>query len=124
LRSVSRRSTYAVVLDKPYDHAYELYISNEIQLEYEEKITNVFSKETAELITGAFLMLSNVKKIDVYFDLGLITADVDDNKFSNCAFAANVHFLVTDDKHFNVLKSIPFPAINVITLDDFKNLLI
>lgn len=39
------------------------------------------------------------------------------------SFAANVHFLVTDDKHFNVLKSIPFPAINIISLDTFKELL-
>jgi putative PIN family toxin of toxin-antitoxin system len=124
LRSVSRRSPYAVILDKLYDNAYELYINNDIQLEYEEKITDIFSKETAELIIGAFSLLHNVKKIDVHFHLGLITADPDDNKFSDCAFSGNVHFLVTDDKHFNALKSIPFPVINVISLEDFKKLLV
>jgi predicted nucleic acid-binding protein len=56
--------------------------------------------------------------------MNLITADADDNKFSDCAFAGNVHFLVTDDKHFNQLRSIPFPAINVISLEEFKKLLI
>lgn len=50
LRSISRRSAFAIILDKLYENAYELYISNEIQLEYEEKITDIFSKETAELI--------------------------------------------------------------------------
>jgi len=123
LRSVSRRSAYAIILDKLYDNEYELYISNDIQLEYEEKISNIFSVETAELIGGALLLLPNVKKIDVHFHLELITADPDDNKFSDCAFAGNVHFLVTDDKHFNVLKSVPFPAINIISLDEFKELL-
>jgi len=124
LRSVSRRSALSVILDKLYKNDYELYISNDILLEYEEKISDIFSKETVELITGAFSLLQNVKKIDVYFHLGLITSDVDDNKFSDCAFSGNVHFLVTDDKHFNVLKSIPFPAINIISLEDFKALLI
>jgi uncharacterized protein len=123
LRSISRRSAFAIILDKLYDSAYELYISNDIQLEYEEKITDIFSEETAELITGALLLLRNVKKIDVHFHLGLIEADPDDNKFSDCAFSGNVHYLVTDDKHFNTLKSIPFPVINVISLEDFKNLL-
>ena len=123
LRSISRRSAFAIILDKLYENAYELYISNDIQLEYEEKITDIFSKETAELIIGALSLLENVKKIDIHFHLNLIPADVDDNKFSDCAFSANVHYLVTDDKHFNVLRSIPFPAINIISLEQFKDLL-
>jgi putative PIN family toxin of toxin-antitoxin system len=124
LRSISRLSSYSLVLDRLYDHSYELYISNEIQLEYEEKITQIFSKEIAEIITGAFSLLENVKKIDIHFSLALISADMEDNKFSDCAFAGNVHFLVTDDKHFNILKTTMFPAINVISLEVFKNLLL
>ncbi len=124
LKSISRRSAYAVVMDKLYENAFEVYITNDISLEYEEKITEIFSGETAELIIGAFSLLPNVKKVDVHFHLNLIVADPDDNKFSDCAFAGNVHFLVTDDKHFTILKSISFPSINVITLDQFKELLI
>jgi len=116
LRSISRRSAFTLILDKLYENAYELYISNDIQLEYEEKITDIFSKETTELIIGALSLLPNVKKIDVHFHLDLISTDPDDNKFSDCAFAGNVHFLVTDDKHFNLLKSISFPVINIISL--------
>ena len=86
LRSIARRSAYAIILDKLYENAYELYLSNEIQLEYEEKIADIFSKETAELIIGAFSLIDNVKKIDVHFHLGLIKNDPDDNKFSDCAF--------------------------------------
>jgi len=122
LRSISRRSAYTIILDKLYENAFEVYITNDILLEYEEKITDIFSGETAELIIGAFSLLPNVRKVDIHFHLNLIAADPDDNKFSDCAFAANVHFLVTDDKHFAVLKSISFPSINVITLDQFKEL--
>jgi uncharacterized protein len=123
LRSISRRSTFSVILDKLYDGDYELWVTNDILLEYEEKITDIFSKESAELIIGALSLLPNVKKAEIHYHLFLIDVDKDDNKFSDCAFAGNVHYLVTNDKHFNVLSSIPFPSINVITLERFKNLL-
>jgi uncharacterized protein len=123
LRSISRRSPFSVILDKLYDGDYELWVTNDILLEYEEKITGIFSKETAELIIGALSLLPNVKKAEIHFHLFLIDIDKDDNKFSDCAFAGNVHYLVTNDKHFNVLSSVPFPSINVITLEKFLSLL-
>jgi putative PIN family toxin of toxin-antitoxin system len=124
LRSISRRSEFSVVLEKLYEGAYELCVTNDILLEYEEKISDIFSKETAELIIGALSLLPNVKKSDIYYHLQLIDADKDDNKFSDCAFAANAHCLVTNDKHFNVLKIVPFPSINIMTLETFKSLLL
>jgi putative PIN family toxin of toxin-antitoxin system len=123
LRSISRRSSFAIVLDKLYDGDYELWVSNDILLEYEEKISDIFSGETAELILGALALLPNVKKADIHYQMFLITADSDDNKFSDCAFAGNVHYLVTNDKHFNVLSTIAFPSINVLTLERFAELL-
>src|SRR5579863_8612825 len=123
LRSISRRSSFAIVLDKLYEGDYQLWVSNDILLEYEEKISDIFSVETAELILGALALLPNVKKADIHYNLFLINADSDDNKFSDCAFAGNVHYLVTNDKHFNVLGTIPFPSINVITLEKFMELL-
>lgn len=123
LRTISRRSVFSVILDKLRESVFELWITNEILLEYEEKISEIFSKETAELIIAFLSLLPNVKKADVFYHLNLIAADEDDNKFSDCAFAANVHYLVTNDKHFNILKSIEFPSINVINLEEFKELL-
>jgi putative PIN family toxin of toxin-antitoxin system len=123
LRSISRRSPFSIILDKLYEGEYELWVSNDILLEYEEKITDIFSRETAELILGALALLPNVRKADIHYNLFLITADSDDNKFSDCAFAGNVHYLVTNDKHFSILSLIPFPSINVITLEKFTELL-
>jgi len=123
LRSISRRSPFTVILDKLYEGDFELWVTNDILLEYEEKISDIFSKETAELILGALTLLPNVKKTDIHFQLFLIDVDKDDNKFSDCAFAGNVHYLVTNDKHFNVLSSIPFPKINVVSLEAFKDML-
>ena len=122
LRSISRKSAYKIVLDNLHKNSYQLYITNDILLEYEEKITEFFSKETAELIIGALSLLNNVHKTDVHFNLQLIDSDPDDNKFVNCAFAANAHYIVSDDRHFNVLHTVQFPKINVISLAHFKEL--
>jgi predicted nucleic acid-binding protein len=53
----------------------------------------------------------------IYFNL--ISVDPDDNKFVDCAVAANAKFVVTDDGHFDLLKQIDFPKVNIIGLDDF-----
>ena len=123
LRSISRRSKFSIVLDKLYEGQYEIWLSNDILLEYEEKISEIFSRETAELILGALALLPNVKKAEIHYNLFLISADSDDNKFCDCAFAGNVHYLVTNDKHFNILGTIAFPSINVITLERFVEIL-
>lgn len=124
LRCISRRSAYAIVLQKLYEGDYELDVTTDILLEYEEKITEIFSKETTELVIGVFMLLPNVRKVDVHFHLNLIANDVDDNKFVDCAFAGIVHFIVTDDRHFKALKTVEFPQLKVITLDEFRELLI
>jgi len=56
----------------------------------------------------------------VKYKWNLITADPDDNKFVDCAVSANATYLVTNDRHFNVLRGIDFPIINVIDIDTFK----
>ena len=123
LRCISRKSAYSTVLRKLYRNQYELSVTTGILLEYEEKIEEIFSRETAELIIGSLLLLPNVKKVDPYFHLNLISDDWDDNKFVDCAFAANVHIIVTDDKHFSALKKSGFPQIQIKTLDEFKELI-
>ncbi len=61
-----------------------------------------------------------MKKIETYFTLNLIDVDKDDNKFIDCAFASNAHFIVTNDKHFNILKQIDFPRIGIININYFS----
>jgi predicted nucleic acid-binding protein len=49
--------------------------------------------------------------------------DPDDNKFFDCAVASNADYLVSEDKHFNILKHIPFPSVNAIKTAEFKSIL-
>lgn len=53
----------------------------------------------------------------------LIEADNDDNKFVDCAIKANALFIVSEDRHFEVLKSISFPRVDVIGINDFLRFL-
>ena len=61
--------------------------------------------------------------LDTNVLLVLLLGDMDDNKFVDCAIATNANFIVTHDKDFNILKSIPFPIIPVIDTNEFKKLL-
>ena len=42
------------------------------------------------------------------------------NKFVDCAIIGNAEFIVSDDKHFSVLKDIPFPHVEVKKLIEFS----
>ncbi|WP_229235521.1 MULTISPECIES: putative toxin-antitoxin system toxin component, PIN family [Emticicia] len=66
----------------------------------------------------------NVEYITRYFAWNLIQSDPDDNKFVDCAIACNATYLVSQDRHFDVLKQIPFPKIQVLKVEEFLNVLV
>ncbi|MBQ0075288.1 MAG: nucleotide-binding protein, partial [Prevotella sp.] len=57
--------------------------------------------------------------IEVYYHFELIEADKDDNKFVDCAIKADAKYIVSNDRHFAVLKTIPFPHVEVIDIQQF-----
>lgn len=48
---------------------------------------------------------------------------VDTNCLLASIIAGNADCLITNDKHFDILKGVEFPKVNVISLDDFKKLI-
>ena len=59
-----------------------------------------------------------------YFRFHLLSdVDKDDDKFVDCAITAGADYIVTEDSHFDRLKQIPFPQLNVLTLDEFNETL-
>ena len=123
LMSLSRRSVYYPVWRDFVDGNYTLCITNEILAEYEEILTQKVGPEIASNVIKAILDLPNTKMVQVYFHLNLITADPDDDKFVDCAFKANARYIVTEDHHYDVLKQIPFPYIDVVGIDEFIKVL-
>ena len=123
LVSVSDRSKHHWVYKSLLDQKYELAISNSILNEYEEKIGEHWHPAVAQAVIRTLLELPNVILTNVRFDLQLIASDLDDNKFADCAFASNSRYLVTNDKDFNILKETDFPKIEVLKMDEFKEVL-
>jgi predicted nucleic acid-binding protein len=97
-------------------------ISNEILTEYEEKLANKYSTETANLVLSILNVAPNVIFDEPYFKWNLIGDDPDDNKFADLTISGNADYLVTNDKHFNILKKLEFPKVNIVTIDEFKNI--
>ena len=119
LQIIARKSPYRPIWDAFLKGRYELCVSNEILDEYQEILGQQITPTIAENIVLLILNQENVQLVDPHFRMGLITADPDDNKFVDCAFAAGADYLVSEDSHFNVLRKTPFPLLNLVTLDEF-----
>jgi uncharacterized protein len=119
LVSLPPMSPYAPIFECFSEGKYRLAFSNEMLTEYEEKITERYDKITANLILDLFSAQHNTLKINRYYRWNLINIDPDDNPFVDCFVAANADYLVTNDKHFNILKQIPFPKVTLTNAEDF-----
>ena len=119
IMAISSRSGYHRIWKSFLAGDYCLCISNEIIEEYAEVIARNISLNVARYVVYTILERKNVRQIAPSYKWNLITADPDDNKFVDCAIAANAKYIVTEDHHFNVLKEIGFPSVDVINIDDF-----
>ena len=94
-------------------------VTTEILLEYEEILSRDMGKETTDSLLQVLRNAPNTELITAYFRWNMITTDEDDNKFVDCAIAANADFLVTNDKHFDALKKQDLFEIKVLTALQF-----
>ncbi len=123
IASLSRHSEYYPVWKGFQTGKYILCISNDILEEYQEIIALKTSPEVARNVVNLLLKSKNVELVTPYFKFWLIEADHDDDKFVNCAFAANATYIVSNDKHFDILERIQFPRLLVLKLQQFLQLL-
>ena len=118
LQCISRRSRYHDLWLSLLDGRNTLCVSTGILEEYAEKLQQFTSNEFTEAALGVITNNPHTLFVTPYYHFNLISVDPDDNKFVDCAVAANAKFVVTDDGHFDVLKQIDFPKVNIIGLDD------
>ena len=123
LVSISRKSKHHPIFKAILDGTIELCISNAILEEYHEIIGDRWSPSMAQNIVEVLLKSPFVLRFDPHYNWTLIINDPDDDKFADCAVASGAYFLVTEDKHFKVLRDLEFPPINVISADDFLDFL-
>ncbi|MBP6826115.1 MAG: PIN domain-containing protein, partial [Saprospiraceae bacterium] len=99
-----------------------LCVTTDILDEYAEIFTSYYDATTAELFLSALEILPNILQVNKYYFWRLIPEDQDDEKFADCAIAAGAEYLVTNDRHFNSLKKITFPQINVVNENEFRQI--
>src|SRR5690606_31942123 len=107
--SIGRRSPYRWIFDAIIAGKIKLCLSNEILLEYEEILALKTSPTVAENVVNFLIISPHTIHTDIFFNFGLIIADTDDNKFVDCAISANADLLLTNDRHFDSLKTLDFP---------------
>ena len=118
VQMISKHSPYRKIWDAFLGKRFVLCVTNEILEEY----PRMLCPEIAENVVLLLINQANVKFVDPRFRTRLITADPDDDKFVDCAFAAGADIIVSEDSHFKVLNNTSFPYIHVVTMDEFINM--
>jgi putative PIN family toxin of toxin-antitoxin system len=106
------------------EQRFQWLMSNEVMTEYEERLVSRYSEKIANIVLDTLSVAPNVIYDEPYFKWNLVEKDPDDNKFADLAIAGNADYLVTNDKHFNPLKTIDFPKLNIVTIDEFRNIIL
>jgi putative PIN family toxin of toxin-antitoxin system len=122
LTSISRKSENHWIFRDIVRGTLKLCVTTEILNEYAEILEKHMGFEVAQLTLNTIITLPTLQRIEVFYKWNLIK-DEDDNKFVDCAIAANANYIVSHDKHFNVLKEIDFPQVEVISASEFKKLI-
>ena len=123
IASISRRGNYYEVWASLQKGRYILCVSNEILEEYGEVIARKTNELIAANVVQTLINSPSVLFVTPYYHFHSIETDKDDNKFVDCAVAANA-VLVSEDAHFNVLKGLTFPQIELLSLKDFRDYLV
>jgi uncharacterized protein len=117
---IGKKSPFRWIFDCLIQGKIKLCVSNEILFEYREILARKTNEEIAENVIEFLSISPFVEKTEIYFNFCLLPDDADDNKFVDCAIAANAEFLVSNDKHFQSLKTIDFPKVTILKLQEFE----
>lgn len=118
IQCVSRRSPYHDLWLSFQDGRNVLCVTTEILYEYTKILQKLTSDKFAEYVLSVITNNPETLFVTPYYHFSVILADPDDDKFVDCAVASNAKYIVTEDSHYNVLKSLGFPNVEIIKLDD------
>ena len=118
IQCVSRRSRYHGLWLSFIDGRNQLCVTTEILNEYVEILQRETTENFASIMLEVILNNPNTLFINIFYKFNLIISDPDDNKFIDCAIAAQAKYIVTEDHHYDVLRDLEFPKVDIIGLDD------
>ena len=120
LMSLPSKSPYHQIWTEFLNGDLEICVSPEILLEYEEIVSQKISSRMATILMEALTNRSNLVRTTPTWRFNLITQDPDDNKFVDCAICGMAEYIVSNDRHFDILKSIDFPLVTVRSIQEFS----
>ena len=123
LQALPSNSPFHKIWTEVLDGHICLCVNTDILEEYEEILARKTTPEIARNIVDAIANLSTTIFQNTYVHFELLPADSDDNKFVDCAVASDAEYIVTNDKHFNPLKEIPWPKVEIIKISEFIKLI-
>jgi putative PIN family toxin of toxin-antitoxin system len=102
---------------------FSLVVSTDMLDEYAEKLGEWYGEAFTDAVLNELTSLPNVLTTSPSYFYPLITADPDDNKFTDAYLSGNANLLVSNDGHFKALFAHRFPAVNWMLFADFADFL-
>ncbi len=118
--SISRKSPHYWIWEYLQKGNYQIAVTTDILTEYEEVLNHFYGQEVSKNVLATLDHLPNVQYITKFYRWELIKIDLDDNKFVDACIAFQAEGIVTEDKHFNTLKKVEFPPVQVLSIDQFQ----
>lgn len=107
LQAAKPDHNFTPIISAWFRRQFRLAVSTAILAEYEEIITRLSGPDRWRQLERVFHLADArgdlLMHVSPSFRFQVITADPDDNKFTDCAITANADYVVTEDRHFDVL---------------------
>lgn len=119
LQALPSKSPYHKIWTEVLEGKISLCVNTDILEEYEEILAQKTTPDIARNVVDAIVNLTTTTMQNTYVHFEMLSADIDDNKFVDCAIASDAEYIVTNDKHFNPLREIPWPKVEIIKIAEF-----
>ena len=117
---ISKNSPSRWIFDLVASGKIQICFSTDILLEYNEILQIKTNSKIAENIVNFLISNPFAEQTDIFYNFNLIEKDSTDNKFVDCAISGNTEYIISNDKHFQILKTIGFPKVKVLTVVEFE----
>lgn len=119
IQCLPERSKYHLVWKSFETGRNVLCVSNSIIEEYMEIMQRLINLDVAESVIKTIINSPFVEFVTPFYNFYIINTDPDDNKFVDCAVASGAKCIVTNDHHFDVVRTSIYPKVSVVSLQEF-----
>jgi predicted nucleic acid-binding protein len=108
IQGLAEHHSFHPILDSWVAGNFAWAVSTDVLMEYEEVLTRLSGpgqwRRLARLLDLAELTTGNLIRVTPFFRFQVVTADPDDNIFTDCAITAGADYVITEDRHFAPLR--------------------